>query len=220
MHNEDPKLLAKKIIKLEDMTRKSGEVQQKLEDELVYLRKQLSLKQTSEELLKSELKKTKHNYHALQAAYTKLSHEYLCLSDLMREKKHKRHELTRSLKTMQIKMFDDQSEKSKKNLEKTVQSLENRVDELSKKVEEKEWIAENNMKNMQHIKEELIEQLKITRNSEVRLKASLEKVQNEIKDKETMLNGYMDKIQLAEDSLLLFYETVKGKEKEIMDQKL
>jgi archaellum component FlaC len=112
MQTDDPKILAKKILKFEELTRKSGEVQKKLEDELSTLKKQLKNKQEVEEIMKQEIIKTKQNYRCLQNSYSKLNHDYLTLMDLMRDKKVKRQELSRSLRNLQMQLSDEQIQKS------------------------------------------------------------------------------------------------------------
>jgi hypothetical protein len=94
------------------------------------------------------------------------------------------------------------------------------VNNLRKQLDEKDWITEQNIRNMQKIKEELTDQLKISRSSEVNLKKRLENLQTEHNEKEKILKGYDEKFKLAEDSLKLFYSTVKYKEEQINSEKL
>ena len=54
---EDPKILARKIVKYEEIIKKSADYQKKLEDDLIYTTKQLKNKIEVEELLKIELSK-------------------------------------------------------------------------------------------------------------------------------------------------------------------
>jgi hypothetical protein len=70
------------------------------------------------------------------------------------------------------------------------------------------------------IKEELAEQLRITKQSEFALKKSLEKLSADFFEKEKILKGYDEKFQLAQESLKLFYATVKYKEEEINLERL
>lgn len=112
MFTEDPKILAKKILKFEESTRKSGEYQKRLEDEIIALKKQLKSKAEIEELLKLELMKTKRNYNSLQSSYQKLNHDYLNLLDLLRSKTAKKQELSRSLRSLESQLSEQVLSKS------------------------------------------------------------------------------------------------------------
>lgn len=70
------------------------------------------------------------------------------------------------------------------------------------------------------MKDELNEQLKIARASEANLRRSLENLQKNFQEKENILKAYDEKFKLAEESLQLFYMTVKYKEDEINMERL
>jgi superfamily II helicase len=91
---------------------------------------------------------------------------------------------------------------------------------LRNQIEEKEFLSEQNCKNMKVMKDELAEQLKIAKTSELALKRSLEKLQKDFQDKENVLKSFDDKFKLAEESLKLFYMTVKHKEDQINLERL
>jgi DNA repair exonuclease SbcCD ATPase subunit len=220
MQFEDSKVLARKIIKFEELTKKSGEYQKKLEDEIKSLKSQLKHKTEIEELLKLEISKTKRNFNSLQSAYSKLNHEHLTLLDKNRIGKCKKQELSQSLRMVESRLYDEQMEKSKKKSEKMTSSFHEEVSGLKQQLTERDWINQQNYLNLQNIKEELMEQLKIAKSSEVTLRKSLEKLQNDFLEKEKILKGYDERYKLAEESLMLFYVAVKNKEDQINSEKV
>lgn len=111
--NEDPRVLARKIIKFEDLTKKSGEYQKKLEDEVLALKKQLKNKLEQEELMKQEIMKTRRNYNSLKASYQKLNDEYLGIVDQLNDKKTKKREMSKSLKSLELQLTNETLLKSK-----------------------------------------------------------------------------------------------------------
>ena len=218
--NEDPKVLAKKILKYEEIIRKSGEYEKKIEDELVLVKKQLKNKAENEELMRLEILKGKRNYNSLKASYQKLNDEYLTIVDQLREKKSKKKQLSLSFANLEIKLSDEILSNSKYYTGSTVAALNQEILKYKKTLDEKEWITEQNIKNLHMMKEELAEQLKITKASEFSFKRSLEKLQADFLEKEKVLKAYDDRYKLAEDSLTLFYTTVKYKEDQINSEKL
>ena len=218
--NEDPKVLAKKILKYEEIIRKSGEYEKKIEDELVLVKKQLKNKAENEELMRLEILKGKRNYNSLKASYQKLNDEYFTIVDQLREKKSKKKQLSLSFANLEIKLSDEILSNSKYYTGSTVAALNQEILKYKKTLDEKEWITEQNIKNLHMMKEELAEQLKITKASEFSFKRSLEKLQADFLEKEKVLKAYDDRYKLAEDSLTLFYTTVKYKEDQINSEKL
>lgn len=215
MLQEDSKILARKILRFEEMTKKSGEYQKKLEDEIKTLKRQLKNKCEIEELLRHEVQNTKRNFNSLQSAYQKLNHEHLTLLDKFREGKNKKKELSKSLKNTESQLYNEQMEKSNKYSGQLTGCLTEELKGLKSQISEKEWINQQNYVNLQRLKEELAEQLRIAKSSEVNLRKSLEKLQSDFVEKEKILKGYDERYKLAEESLMLFYTAVKNKEDQI-----
>lgn len=107
MLTEDPKILARKILKFEESTRKSGEYQKKLEDEILSLRKQLKNKAEVEELLRLEVMKTKKNYNSLESSYHKLNNDYITVIDTLRYKISRKKEISNSLRLLQCQLSEE-----------------------------------------------------------------------------------------------------------------
>lgn len=220
MQFEDSKVLARKIIKFEEITKKSGEYQKKLEDEIKSLKSQLKHKTEIEEILRQEVSKTKKNFNSLQNAYSKLNHDYLTLLDKNRISKTKKKELSKSLRSVESQLYEEQMEKSKQNIENLTSSFTDELSNLKQQLTERDWINQQNYINLQKIKEELMEQLKIAKSSEVTLRRSLDKLQSDFIAKEQILKGYDQRYKLAEESLMLFYQAVKNKEDQINSEKV
>ena len=125
-----------------------------------------------------------------------------------------------SFANLEIKLSDEILSNSKYYTGSTVAALNQEILKYKKTLDEKEWITEQNIKNLHMMKEELAEQLKITKASEFSFKRSLEKLQADFLEKEKVLKAYDDRYKLAEDSLTLFYTTVKYKEDQINSEKL
>jgi uncharacterized protein (DUF2132 family) len=217
---EDSKVLARKIIKFEEITKKSGEYQKKLEDEIKNLKTQLKNKLEIEQILRQEVSKTKKNLNSLQTAYSKLNHDYLTLLDKTRIGKSKKNELSKSLRTIESQLYEEQMEKSNKNSENLTSTFTEELCSLKQQLTERDWINQQNYKNLQIMKEELMEQLNIAKASEVKLRRSLDKLQNDFIEKEIILKGYDQRYKLAEESLMLFYQAVKNKEDQINSEKV
>lgn len=217
---EDSKVLARKIIKFEEITKKSGEYQKKLEDEIKNLKTQLKNKLEIEQILRQEVSKTKKNLNSLQTAYSKLNHDYLTLLDKTRIGKGKKNELSKSLRTIESQLYEEQMEKSNKNSENLTSTFTEELSSLKQQLTERDWINQQNYKNLQIMKEELMEQLNIAKASEVKLRRSLDKLQNDFIEKEIILKGYDQRYKLAEESLMLFYQAVKNKEDQINSEKV
>lgn len=213
-------MLARKIIKFEEITKKSGEYQKKLEDEIKNLKTQLKNKLEIEQILRQEVSKTKKNLNSLQTAYSKLNHDYLTLLDKTRIGKSKKNELSKSLRTIESQLYEEQMEKSNKNSENLTSTFTEELCSLKQQLTERDWINQQNYKNLQIMKEELMEQLNIAKASEVKLRRSLDKLQNDFIEKEIILKGYDQRYKLAEESLMLFYQAVKNKEDQINSEKV
>jgi len=220
MIKEDAKILARKILHFEDLTKKSGEYQKKLEDEIKSLKRQLRGKCEVEELLRHEVQLTKRNFNSLQSAYQKLNHDHLTLLDKFRQGKNKKKELSKSLRITESQLYNEQMEKSKFHLESLAGSLTGELLGLKSQLSEKEWINQQNYTNLQRLKEELAEQLKIAKTSELSLRKSLERMQNDFIEKEKILKGFDERYKLAEESLMLFYTAVKNKEDQINSERV
>ena len=173
-----------------------------------------------EELLKIELSKWKKDCNSLKSSYQKLNDDYLTVIDLLRDKKAKKAEVTRLLKLLEIKLSDEKVFYSIFYSETQLETLNSENSKLKKQIEEKDWIFEQNHKNLLLKKEELTEQLKITKSSELCLKKSWDRLNFENNEKEKLLNTFDEKFKLAEESLKLFYTTIKYKENEINSEKL
>ena len=91
---------------------------------------------------------------------------------------------------------------------------------MQSELKEKNWIKEQNYKNLHVLKNDLIEQLKIAKNSEAVLRKSLEKLQKDFNEKENFLKSFDEKFKLAEESLRLFYEAIRNKEHQINQEKV
>ena len=113
MYAEDPRILAKKILKYEEIVKKSGEIQKKLEDDLLAAKKQLKCKNEAEEIMKLEILKTKKNYNSLKTSYEALNHEYITLVDLMRQKKDKIKELKENMNSTEKLLLEEKISKRK-----------------------------------------------------------------------------------------------------------
>ena len=111
-------------------------------------------------------------------------------------------------------------EKSKQNIENLTSSFTDELSNLKQQLTERDWINQQNYINLQKIKEELMEQLKIAKSSEVTLRRSLDKLQSDFIAKEQILKGYDQRYKLAEESLMLFYQAVKNKEDQINSEKV
>lgn len=110
---EDSRVLARKILKYEEMIRRSAEYQKKIEDELISTKKQLKIKLETEELMRQEISKSKRNYVSLKSSYQKLNDEYLAVVDQLREKKAKKKDLSISFRSLEAKLTDEITSKSK-----------------------------------------------------------------------------------------------------------
>ena len=76
------------------------------------------------------------------------------------------------LKLLEIKLSDEKVFYSIFYSETQLETLNSENSKLKKQIEEKDWIFEQNHKNLLLKKEELTEQLKITKSSELCLKKS------------------------------------------------
>ena len=220
INNEDPKVLARKIIKSEDIIKRSGEYQKKLEDEIFALRKQLRGKLEQEEIMKQEISKTKKNYNSLKTSYQKLNDDYLTIVDILNDKKARKKEISKTLRSVEAKLSDEIVSRSNFYLENIVETLNAENNKLKKTLEEIDWVNEQNYKNLQLMKDELQEQVKIAKASEICMRKSFTKLQTDFLEKEKVLKNYDEKFRLAEDSLKLFYITLKYKEDQINLEKL
>ncbi|OMJ94728.1 hypothetical protein SteCoe_2070 [Stentor coeruleus] len=220
MLTEDPKLLARKVLKFEESTRKSGQYQKKLEDEIASLKKQLKNKAEVEELLRLEVMKIKKNYNSLESSYNKLNNDYITIIDTLRYKISRKKELSKSLRLLNCQLSEEILSKSNPYKENLQQTLTEQINELKKQLDEKDFRNEQICKNLKLMKDELNEQLKIAKASEVNLRKSLENLQKDFQEKENTLKAYDEKFRLAEESLQLFYMTVKYKEDEINMERL
>lgn len=94
------------------------------------------------------------------------------------------------------------------------------ISKLQQVLDEKDHVSQQNMKNIQMAKDELAEQLRIAKTSEVSLRKTFNQLQSDFLEKEKILKNYDEKFKLAEDSLKLFYVTLKYKEDQINMEKV
>ncbi|CAG9325989.1 unnamed protein product [Blepharisma stoltei] len=212
---EEVRNLTKKLLRYEEMLKRSEEINQKLEKDLESARRIIKNEKDNNTILKNENSKTVANFKSLKDSYIKLSEDIQALNIKFRNKKNQRDQenLEWDHKVLNLKR---EIEKKDKLLE----IKENEIHRLSQIIDEKEQNVEEMRRQFVIIQQDLNNQLQYSKNSELQLKEKLDKLQSDFYQKQQSLINFQHKSRASEETLELFHSILRYKEDEIHANKV